>query len=235
MTNLNPGLAKGYALDFGSPVRYVAEALREGPRTLEDLAKAYSHDAAELSRVWDQELRKPRERRSVKEAQEERAAQAKQWLMQRAIEALGSQVRSDGDRYVLAVDFDDLRVGGLPLPGSSTYAEASSREASRPRASKGARGSRRPKSERSSAGRPDERAVERVEDGALVPSRENEPEQESEVRQWLRAQRYTPARLAKALDMERAALQPLIDGSQQPSRMVRLALWALEHGAQTPA
>src|SRR5687767_14274843 len=101
VTNVNPGLQKGYALDFGPPVRYVAETLRAGPQTLEGLVEGYSHDPEELERVWDQELRKPRERRRVKGAQEEREAQAKQWLMERALEALGSQVQHEGDHYAL--------------------------------------------------------------------------------------------------------------------------------------
>ena len=243
MTSLNPGLQKGYALDFGSPVRYVAETLRDGPHTLEDLAEGYSHDPDELSRVWDRELRKPRERRRVKGAQEEREALARQWLTQRALEALGNQVRREGEHYALTVDFDDLRVGGLPLPGSATFAEASAREASRPRASTTARRPRGAKAEPSGAstarpakgGHSDEASPS---DGAhtdvATASDDSQFEGESEVEKWLRANRYSAARLAKALEMEREELDRLVDGSLQPSRVVRLALWALEHGAKPP-
>ena len=235
MTNLNPGLQKGYALDFGSPVRYVAEALRAGPQTLEGMAHAYSHDSEELARVWDQELRKPRERRQVKGLQEEREQQAKQWLMERALEALGGQVRREGDRYALTIAFDDLRVGGLPLPGSVTFDEASARGASRPRASSGARRSGRAKAELSGAAN-ERRTTEAKADGDKgTDSEAAEPAMESEVRQWLRANGYTAARLTKALAMERQEVERLLDGSQQAPRVVRLALWALEHGAELPS
>jgi len=235
VTNLNPGLAKGYALDFGSPVQYVAEGLREGPRTLEELVEGYSHDPAELSRVWDQELRRPRERRRLKGGQEEREAQAKTWLLQRALEALDSQVQRENEHYSLTVGFDDLRVGGLPLPGSETFVEASAREAARPRASTRARRSPRAKTEPSSpasAASDGARASQtHTQDAAASEHPEPEPEPASEVREWLRAHRYTAARLAKALEMDRAEVERLLDGAQEAPRVVRLALWALEHGA----
>jgi hypothetical protein len=35
--------------------------------------------------------------------------------------------------------------------------------------------------------------------------------------------------------MDRGEIERLLDGTQQPSRVVRLALWALDHGADLPA
>ncbi len=116
MPLLNPGLAKGYALDFASPLRFVAERLSAGPSTLDALCDEYEHDPGDLARVWDHELRGRGQRRSAKaEVRAEREADAKRWLLDAALRALGDQVRERQGRFTLAVPLADVRVGGLPV------------------------------------------------------------------------------------------------------------------------
>src|SRR5688572_28301573 len=137
MQQLNPGLAKGYALDFASPLRYVAVTLNEGARSLDDLAEGYEHDADDLDRVWDQELRAKGQRRSTKpDVQQERRAEAKRWLLEAAMTALGDQVRTKGDELSLAVPPEDLRVGGFPVVLPERLPRDSEDESKRERPSK---------------------------------------------------------------------------------------------------
>jgi hypothetical protein len=94
----NPGIEIGYALDFISVIRHVATKLDEAPdgMTVGGLADGYRGFPADLGRV-----------RLHHHLKNDRAAV--EFLVDRAVRALGSQVRTEGDRIFLAKPFDELR------------------------------------------------------------------------------------------------------------------------------
>ncbi|MDA1003437.1 MAG: hypothetical protein O3B31_08865, partial [Chloroflexi bacterium] len=140
MEQVNPGIAKGYALDFASPLRFVAEQLHAGPRTLDELAERYEHERDDLARVWDHELRERGQRRSAREqVQAQRETDAKRWLIEAAIAALGTQLRQDGDRFALAVPIEAIRFRGIPvvMPATPTEGRTASQRSKRARTGRG--------------------------------------------------------------------------------------------------
>lgn len=104
----HPGGDRAYALDFHTPVRHVAtEMEKSGTRgaSIEEMAAAYRHSIpGELSRI-----------RSAHGLRSDAAARL--FLIDRAVSALGRQVRlaRGAGRYRLACDFDDLRYDGKSL------------------------------------------------------------------------------------------------------------------------
>ena len=218
MQQLNPGLAKGYALDFASPLRYVALTLNEGARSLDDLAEGYEHDADDLDRVWDQERRAKGQRRSTKpDVQQERRAEAKRWLLEAAVTALGDQVRTKGDELSLTVAPEDLRVGGFPVVLPETPSEP--------------RPPREPSKRRAGGRRASGKDAEPPE-----PEPEAEPEPPptppSPLRAWMDEHDYTEGRLVKDLDLGPREIASYVEGEREVPRVVWLALWALERGAE---
>jgi hypothetical protein len=223
MPQVNPGIAKGYALDFASPLRFVAEALNVGPRTVDDLCRAYEHDSAELARVWDHELRAHGQRRSARrEIHEQRVADAKRWLLEAAIAALGPQLRAEDDRLVLAVPLAEVRVQGLPVafpaPSPADRSESPRRVREQPAGRRAAR----------------PRSTPRIEKTATDESAEPEtkPDPPNPLREWMERNGYTEERLALALGVEPAAVTSYLAGTRPVERVVWLALWALERGAE---
>ncbi len=223
MQQLNPGLAKGYALDFASPLRYVALTLHEGAHSLDDLAEGYEHDAGDLDRVWDQELRAKGQRRSTKpDVQQERRAEATRWLLGAAVTALGDQVRDDDGVLSLTVPPEDLRVGGFPvvLPDSP------------PRDSDAESKSERPARRRTSSRRAAAEPAEREPPPEPEPEPEPPPPPPSPLRAWMDEHGYTEGRLIKDLDLGPREIASYVEGEREVPRVVWLALWALEHGAE---
>lgn len=216
---MNPGIAKGYALDFAAPLRYVAEALDAREQTLDQLVEGYEHDAEELDRVWDHELRKPGQRRSAKpDVQEERRVEAKRWLLGAAVAALGTQVREGRNGLVLAVPLAEVEVQGLPVAFDPARVEARPRLAratSRPRTRQDEADGRKP-------------AAHPVEPEA--PASSEEPS--NPFREWFDQHGYTVRALARALGVEPRQVEAYRDGSQQAPRVVLLALWAIDRGAE---
>lgn len=108
----SPGADRGYALDFSSPVRHVATELeRAGTRgaTIHEMALSYDPTiASDLARIRLQHGL-------------ESNFEARRFLVDRAVSALGKQVR--GARrtgaYRLAVPFDDLRYEGSEIARTS--------------------------------------------------------------------------------------------------------------------
>jgi hypothetical protein len=100
----NPGIEVGYALDFISVIRHVATKLDEAPdgMTVGGLANGYRGFPADLGRV-----------RLHHHLKNDRAAV--EFLVDRAIRALGSQVRVEGDRIFLTKPFDELRYERRPI------------------------------------------------------------------------------------------------------------------------
>lgn len=100
----NPGIEVGYALDFISVIRHVATKLDEAPdgMTVGGLAGGYRGFPADLGRV-----------RLHHHLKNDRAAI--EFLIDRAVRALGSQVRIEGDRVFLAKPFDELRYERRPI------------------------------------------------------------------------------------------------------------------------
>jgi hypothetical protein len=101
---INPGLEKGYALDFGHAVRHVATELddaRPGGRTVEEMAATYDHPIpGDLSRV----------RRHHGLASNEDAIRL---LVERAVLALGHAVKADDrGQYRLVTRRGRLRYEG---------------------------------------------------------------------------------------------------------------------------
>jgi len=221
MQQLNPGLAKGYALDFASPLRYVAVRLHEGARSLDDLAEGYEHDADDLDRVWDQELRAKGQRRSTKpDVQQERRTEAKRWLLEAAVSALGDQVRDDDGVLSLTVPPEDLRVGGFPVVLTESPPRDSDDEPKRERPGKRAAGRR--------ATKPTEA------EPPAEPEAEPEPPPPppSPLRAWMDEHDYTEGRLIKDLDLGPREIASYVEGEREVPRVVWLALWALERGAE---
>ncbi len=104
----HPGADRGYPLDFSSPLSHTATELEKaGTRgaTIAEMAATYYHpnpgDLARAQRCHGLDT----------------STQAKRFLIDRAVSALGAQV-SEGrsaqaaTRYRLAVPFDDLRFDG---------------------------------------------------------------------------------------------------------------------------
>ena len=94
----HPGTEKGYALNFLSPVRYVAASLERAPALSSELVAGYEHSiAGDLARV--------RQHEGLASDTEARA-----FLVERALLALGDQVEQNGDgKWRLTKPFDDLR------------------------------------------------------------------------------------------------------------------------------
>jgi hypothetical protein len=105
----NPGIEVGYALDFISVIRHVATKLDEAPdgMTVGGLANGYRGFPADLGRV-----------RLHHHLKNDRAAV--EFLVDRAIRALGSQVRVEGDRIFLTKPFDELRYERRPTTSAAT-------------------------------------------------------------------------------------------------------------------
>lgn len=229
MPQVNPGLAKGYALDFAAPLRFVAEALAERARPLDELIEAYEHDPADLDRVWDHELRQRGQRRSAKpEVQEERRAEAKRWLLQAAVEALGDQVREGGERLALTVALDAVQVQGLPVafdPARVTPRPASPR-------------TKEPSRAQAVASKPEaEPEVVAEADAEAASAAEEQPEPEpppppNPFREWFDDHGYTDRSLARALGVTPTEVKAYREGEQPAPRVVLLALWAIDRGAE---
>lgn len=100
----NPGIEVGYALDFISVIRHVATKLDEAPdgMTVGGLATGYRGFPADLGRV-----------RLHHHLKNDRAAI--EFLIERAVRALGAQVRVESDRVFLAKPFDQLRYERRPI------------------------------------------------------------------------------------------------------------------------
>lgn len=100
----NPGIEVGYALDFISVIRHVATKLDEAPdgMTVGGLAIGYRGFPADLGRV-----------RLHHHLKNDRAAI--EFLVDRAVRALGTQVHTEGDRIFLAKPFDELRYERRPI------------------------------------------------------------------------------------------------------------------------
>ena len=96
--NAHPGTEKGYALDFLSPVQYVAVSLERAPALSSELVKGYKHRiAGDLTRVRQHEGLSSN-------------AEASAFLVERALIALGKQVEQNGDgKWRLTRTFDEIR------------------------------------------------------------------------------------------------------------------------------
>lgn len=234
MQQVNPGLAKGYALDFAAPLRYVAESLDGRARSLDDLVEGYEHDAGDLDRVWDHELRQRGQRRSAKpEVEQERRAAAKRWLVQAALDALGSQVREEGDGLILAVPLDEAQVQGIPVAFDPSRVAARPKVQREPRVS-----SKRARESRAVPSGP----VGEPEPPAVTPSPPAEPGEPEEAeppasppnpfREWVDEHGYTRRALARALGVKLSEVEEYVEGRQAAPRVVLLALWAIERGAE---
>lgn len=113
---LHPGREKGYALDFQTPVRHVVTQLEEGRAagrapSLDDLTATYTSAlSSDLHRVKLHELGIRRPQAHVRDEE------AREFLMAKAIEALGDQVACQEDgTYVLTVPLAAVRYAGEPV------------------------------------------------------------------------------------------------------------------------